>query len=433
VVLIVLLVVSTVVGALFSAFLGMNPESAALSGVIIGAWFLQAVSLFLGIVVVIRRRPTWWSAIYVGTLAFIFIVPFLGDAVYRSLRRLETLPTAPSTVEISRTTAGLLLSSPTELIGIAVGGPGLGLIGDWPNYGIWVSKDGIDWRGRGDFGELFYPKAIVPWGSGLAATGEVTGSGAIWTSSDGYTWNRIGGDRSIGDGAIHDLVEWQGAVLAVGSNDNRPTVMLSKDQVTWEVAQISDLIGGVMAVEAFEGQLVAVGYGSTAEVTASVERLIWTSNDGRKWTLAEDLDQLASQGSDRFLSDISVGPAGYFAVGKDQTKSQPTVLSSGDGFSWVPFDEGLPSTGWINAVAANLDTVVIVGGDGNAESTQGFILFSKDGAAWEYAETPPRIGELRALTYGQSGWLAVGAAFEGGCQCVVLSSGDGAMWSQLYP
>jgi hypothetical protein len=81
--LIVLLIVVAGVGGVMTMFLGFY-TSPGIVNVITAAWVFQAACLVTGIVIVVRRRPSWWGIGYVGLLLFILATPFVAEGLYRS-------------------------------------------------------------------------------------------------------------------------------------------------------------------------------------------------------------------------------------------------------------------------------------------------------------------------------------------------------------
>jgi hypothetical protein len=123
---------------------------------------------------------------------------------------------------------------------VAAGGPGLVAVGtvdasaDHPgpyqtHAAVWTSVDGLTWQ-RVPHDEAVFGRAsgqgmnsVVAWGPSLIAVGAALQEGAdaaVWTSSDGLTWERVpteGADFG-GDGgqAMNSVVAWGPGLVAVG-------------------------------------------------------------------------------------------------------------------------------------------------------------------------------------------------------------------------
>lgn len=158
---------------------------------------------------------------------------------------------------------------------------------------IWTSPEGETWTKVADVDGWIL--SVAPGGPGLVAVGTRAGSGhfngaVAWSSTDGVTWVESPIVPDGDDGAMTDLVPWDGAFLAVGGVGSetgplRGAVWRSADGVGWESVAIDPAMSdeALADVAVVEGRLVA---------TSSVQAFppsywsaaIWASNDGRTWS-----------------------------------------------------------------------------------------------------------------------------------------------------
>jgi hypothetical protein len=115
------------------------------------------------------------------------------------------------------------------------------------------------------------------------------GAHALWTSSDGRTWNQA----VDGYGPPHsfaDVVVFSGRIVAVGANSpddlpSRAAAWYSEDGVTWQEATMVDATIGeassLVTVTIINESLVAL---SVPDADGLIT--IWTSSDGLTWTAA---------------------------------------------------------------------------------------------------------------------------------------------------
>jgi hypothetical protein len=190
------------------------------------------------------------------------------------------------------------------------------------------------------------PDGFVAVGFGSVAGGRSV-EGTAWWSADGVTWEAVG----LGDGA-------------------RPTAAFRAPD-RW-------LIGGVV-------------YGDERPVAA-----IWTSVDGRTWTLIED------------AATFDVG--GYVDTMED------------------------PASGGIRAFAWNGPTLV-AGGQVCAEGGRpcaAAAWTSSDGTAWERVSQVPAADRISEVVSANGPFVAVAErCVDSACKAVVFRSEDGRAWSEV--
>ena len=227
---------------------------------------------------------------------------------------------------------------------------------------IWASRDGLSWStidlGAAELGEGLY--SVTFGAGGFVAVGEVggdaigappSGSGVVWISADGLTWNR------------HAPEEWTAFVPR---------------------AVTPDLDGGYLAV------------GASSLFSAS----IWRSTDGMTWT---EVGVFEHPEAIEFR-DVASGPDGYVAVGARGMgeNRRAFVAWSTDGRTW---EEALgdstvfPRSSSLLETAAGNDGGFIAAGSDLGLETRAALWISPDGVTWQRTPVEPNdsftyIGDL---------------------------------------
>jgi hypothetical protein len=207
-----------------------------------------------------------------------------------------------------------------------------------------------------------------------------------WQSSDLENWEETDVSAIDDFGQEEQMIgvttDPNGGFLAVGSlfegtGDTRtedPGVWRSEDGSSWEQVTTTgletdtdDFIAGVVSNE--DG-FVAVGSGFLLD-GPSRDPLIWTSEDGESWDLA-DVDGLGDDDRNEFpLSVANAADGGFIAVGNafdvGGSNRDPQVFVSQDGQQWEVADDRLFS--------ASLDELINgVVPDGDSFLSSGFSL-----------------------------------------------------------
>jgi hypothetical protein len=147
---------------------------------------------------------------------------------------------------------------------------------------------------------------------------------------------------------------------------------------------------------------------------------------------------------------LSADANGFIGIGSDASVSSPVVARSPDGRSWtedkavglIPAPGGF-RTAVIEAVARHGDILVAAGSDVAADGSTGRAAFwssTDDGTTWRRALVSGATdAQVRALTWGVAGWVAVGAnGFQGGSTqltnvrgTAAWTSADGQKWTRV--
>jgi hypothetical protein len=192
-----------------------------------------------------------------------------------------------------------------------------------------------------------------------------------------------------------------------------------------------------------QGTWVAVGPGS-----------IWTSTDGRTWTLSPSAGMPLLAGDQ--ISQLSRTSSGFIAVGAnlpggDPAASSPVIFRSADGISWQRLDAkqlGLPAgtgrvldikyaatSGKLILIAGNVSTTNLVGKAKRAVTVQSGAawLSSDNGSHWVTAAVPVTRGaqaQIAGVAAAGDGFvLARPATVKGSPAVDVYRSADGTAWT----
>lgn len=179
---------------------------------------------------------------------------------------------------------------------------------------VWLSPDGVKWERvwQGDAYDYTTASAITGFQALAAgADGRVVGVGtavndrgefvgAIWTSTDGRTWERIDQNSEVfasntdSDVVIQDVAAGPGGFVAVGSDGGTEVaVWHSSDGLLWTRAatadQPFDYIGSLGSVDALGTGWVIAGPHGFSDATGGTVTL-WTSPDGATWDRVHSVD-----------------------------------------------------------------------------------------------------------------------------------------------
>ncbi|HEU5203225.1 MAG TPA: hypothetical protein VFU17_02885 [Candidatus Limnocylindrales bacterium] len=219
----------------------------------------------------------------------------------------------------------------------------------------------------------------------------------VWASEDGYTWQRRADraqDADLRAGAILAVAAGGPGLVAVGS-DNK--AWYSEDGSDWTLAEVPapptesftaggdavptiDMLGVTVAGDTLVawGNAMATGAGGATPV----EPVLWTSADGRSWTNVPDVSGVG------WLRDVAAGPNGYVAIGGTGPGDTGRIWFSKDGRAWQPADTFEEGAGPMDlSIAATGAGYVAVGGEGlcavePCPNAVAAIWTSPDGRSW---------------------------------------------------
>ncbi|HEY2279360.1 MAG TPA: sialidase family protein [Streptosporangiaceae bacterium] len=285
-----------------------------------------------------------------------------------------------------------------------------------------VAGGGYAWVISGRVGPRAYP---------AAQTGQFTGGPA----------SPVRGGAGVFQ-TLTQVTSSDGTVVAVGrqagGDVTRAQFLVSTDAgSSWQVAPVRAAAGGDPA-PGHPAQLVVAGPQGWLAVGPDA---IWTSADGRSWTLARTTGITPTDSGDQVQLLIRTA-TGYLAAGQNTAEGTGVVWTSPDGLHWLretaaqarlPVHHGTIVT--ITGAAAHGQDILLSGqmspwyesaGPRNAMTW----LSSDDGATWRTVSVPVSQGAGSALT----GLAAAGRGFvavrplHSGQGGVVYASADGASW-----
>ncbi len=320
---------------------------------------------------------------------------------------------------------------------VAVGGDDSGEGVDGVDAAVWVSADGASWV-RVDQAALAAPdfqalEAVAEWDGGLVAVGSDRGHGVVWVSPDGASWTRIN-DPAFGPMPddtkdiyrnMYGVARWGGGLVVVGIEGSRDdldaAVWMSVDGLSW--VRVDDpALGGdgdqtMDSVVAWEGGLAAVGTQGHGD---DLDAAVWVSADGLSWVRVED-PALGGDGGQQ-LGDVVAWEGGLVAVGGDDSgpDADGVVWVSADGLSWTRVEH--PALGgvdnqYIAGVAVWNGGLVAVGLHNSDGAWDGAVWMSDDGVSWTRVDDPDLGG-------AGDQWMAEVVAWEGGLVAVGSQLGD---------
>jgi hypothetical protein len=274
---------------------------------------------------------------------------------------------------------------------------------------IWTSADGRSWqRAQGADTALTRP--------GRQQLLDVTAGGAGWlavgydgtpaqralavTSADGTAWQRLDGDAAFQPTGTTPLVTYGAA------SGRQGYVIVGED-----------------------------GFGAGT----------WYSTDLKSWARGipggkDNLDGTAT--SKRFMRDVVATRSGFVAVGgvtdpkiaSGLPSRRPTIWSSPDGRKWTLQRLPLPAgtkEGWLTHVAAHDDLLVAVGTFSVASGSRAFEYVSDNGGkTWQQIALPTGSEEstVTAVAATPKGFVAAGAIGRPS-DAVIWVSPDGRQWN----
>ena len=253
-----------------------------------------------------------------------------------------------------------------------------------------------------DPGSLMY--SIAGSDSLLVAVGEIRldqTHGAIWTSQDGDTWSRVPHDDDTfgpGFGKIHEVAAGGPGFVAVGElcEDSescfaQPTVWVSENGTSWtRLPFVEGTPGVINDLTSHNGTLVAVGrtFSESGDSAA-----IWISDDGYTWERIVD-DGVFDRAGSQWISAVTSSETGIVAVGASMEPgelSNAVVWSSPDGRVWTiseSYTADRPASATFEGVTTVGSQYVIVGrqfvyvGPENEDEIRELGLVGEMGMVW---------------------------------------------------
>ena len=306
---------------------------------------------------------------------------------------------------------------------------------------IWTSRDGLTWQrmtaaglGLAGTGEVVPSISYATYrGDDTVIAGAVTAGGisysGAWLSTDGgSTWTRVSIPVSSGAGdTISGLAFDSAGLIAVrpggmSAGTAFGVAYFSPNGLAWQYSGTIDAAGGWSpgVVKGTGDGFVVAGQTATGQIVAYT-----STGAGATWQPTGSLGQAAGES----VTSVTVAPGGtVVAVGATHgstVSQQPVFLEATTAGSVrpVPVQGGV-----IPELAVNSTAVSPAGTELAVGSADGYpaVWQSTPGGAWHLASSLPVVSAypgltaLTSVTYGPSGWLAVGTPGP-----VALTSADG--------
>jgi hypothetical protein len=306
-----------------------------------------------------------------------------------------------------------------------------------------------DQQGR-DGSELGISSVAAAVGEQLAV-GSTDGYPAIWRRGPGDSWSLA---RGAADGVLagrpgietlaavtHGPAGWLAVGGVISGAAQHPVVVISPEGATWQAADGAPVfgVGGVYAYGATAGQADYVIVGEQVSGNRVIAATWWSAGLGG-WTRGGNGD-LDGRLRPSAMFAVATVPDGFIAVGSHG--SGPAVWTSPDGRQWTVTDVPSPagaSGAVLRQVAAHGARVVATGDAVTAKGTMPFAEVSADGgASWREVSLPApgRQAAVTAITASATGFTAAGESGQLGKPVhpvtVVWTSADGTNWTAARP
>lgn len=202
----------------------------------------------------------------------------------------------------------------------------------------WTSPDGRTWvrhdQPPGTFGGGV-PDAAAQVGSSFAAVGyHATVNGItrdIWVSGDGASWARDPSPSGRGFDEVRRLIGSRGTAILIASLGGRQALLTSEDGRLWTAATDLD---ATLGRQAFIRDAIDSGDGFLAMGSIGSEGAIWRSLDGRRWSRVTQFDPAMFAGA-RFDQLVRTSDGLLLSGSRDRFGAAGSSWTSSDGVSWV--------------------------------------------------------------------------------------------------
>ena len=284
---------------------------------------------------------------------------------------------------------------------------------------VLTSDDGATWAPVSDDSAFVGVDVadVTVGGPGFVAIGTTSGDPsvgatsdvAIVTSTDGLAWRRIPPDPVFADAYAGSITAYGDRLIVHGSSDAAGSVPVwtSADGFSWERADAGRSMAVVIVGPS--GWLGGAADGNADDATAAMFR----STDGLAWARTDLPVETVTSGRARAVLDITIGPRGVVARGIASAgcgfgascAAFPVAWWSSDGVDWglLPHLEG--PLGSSAASIAAMDGLGFIGVGGRAA------WYSPDGWAWTTLDAPPSDGDVVDVVIRDDVLVAVGGRY----------------------
>ena len=221
---------------------------------------------------------------------------------------------------------------------VVAGGPGVVAVGsvqDGEAAAVWTSPDGLSWQ-RVPHDEAVFGNgamvSVVAGGPGFVAVGSEGPRAAVWTSTDGVAWQRVPHDETVfsGNGRqwMTSLTVGGPGLVAVGRDfgSSAAAVWTSADGFVWQRVPHDEAVFGnssMRSVVAGGPGLVAVGVDEARGAAG-----VWTSTSNLSWQRLPHEEALLGGDGNQWMESVTVGGPGLVAIGGDSGRRAAAVWPS---------------------------------------------------------------------------------------------------------
>jgi hypothetical protein len=314
-----------------------------------------------------------------------------------------------------------------------------------PNAGTGATAAGGAFPGYpGQHGTVTVSSMAAAGGMRLAV-GSADGHPAIWRRAADGNWTLVSASSSAVyqrpgtedlTSIAHGPAGWIATGGVLGETDQQPVLLSSADGVTWQplggqaqaaFATPATYVTGVTGSR--NGYVVVGRQVSDGRVFATM----WWSADLRDWVMGSN-GGLDGRLKSSAAYAVAATAAGFVAVGSHGTSH--AIWTSADGRNWTVSDVPEPagaSTAVLRMVAVNGNRVAAAGYAVTRAGEVPVVVVSADGGQhWSQIvlPAPGGVGVVTALTAAGGGFVAAGQAGPAGGaqQTVTWSSRDGLSW-----
>jgi hypothetical protein len=241
------------------------------------------------------------------------------------------------------------------------------------------SPDGIHWSSpmtvdTGFEGEIAI-RSIVEGPAGLlalafpfgGACGGPPGLFALWSSSDGRSWERVPLPKGFTAGRVETVAGGPAGFIALGTRSDGMTqaIWTSRDGRAWSSRKLPTVSSGILALDgvaSFEGGFVLVGSVLGEDGCGGPRHIsyaTWFSADGTAWTRAS----LPGASTDsKAVLEVRRLEGHLVVIQRPPTDTPLRGWTSTDGRAWTSIGD-VAGEGWWAALSAGRHAVVVLSPD----------------------------------------------------------------------
>ena len=239
---------------------------------------------------------------------------------------------------------------------VAVGIMG-GALPDMTPHGraaVWVSDDdGASWTRVPDDESAFGGEGQhLMWSVIATDSGFVAAGNDLWTSPDGWVWNRVGPM-----GQVRRIVRTDDGYVAVGLISHSAAVWISADALSWTPVAVAAIPVAApeevwsAAIDAVAGPdgVVAVGQAQTTTDSSTVndsDGAVWVANEEGEWSRVQGDSDVFLSARHQEIRGVALAGDRLVAVGTQRpsrfttTDAHTPDVRFGPAVSWVSSDGG---------------------------------------------------------------------------------------------